>query len=181
MGPEPFILGVVASPSAGGRTATAVETVLSGTGQARTSLLNTEETSTADVIKAMDEADAVVFGSPVYRAGCSSMLRQLLESTQRGMYGEEQAPLSGKAAAVVMTGATPHHYLAGDELRAILSGFFAVQVLAPNLYFEHASFESRGALAAGARETAENAGRALADLTLCVRNSTSLRALAPQV
>lgn len=180
MSSEPLVLGVVASPTAGGRTATAVEAVLAGA-RTKTRLVSAAETPTADILAAISEADAVVFGSPVYRAGTSSMLKSLLEQTQRGMYGEEQAPLAGKAAAVVMTGATPHHYLAGDDLRSVLSGFFAVQVLAPNLYFHSTAFADPATLTPEAAARARTTGEALADLTSCVRASASIQSLVPQV
>ena len=44
-------------------------------------------------------ADAVVLGSPVYRATYSALLKDLLERTERGRWGETTAPLQGKAAA----------------------------------------------------------------------------------
>lgn len=52
----------------------------------------------------------------------------MLEATERGKWGESSAPLQGKEAAVVMTGAAPEHFLAlgaaaavraSDALRAL--------------------------------------------------------------
>ena len=45
----------------------------------------------------------------------------MLENFQRGKWGEETAPLQGKAAAVVLTGASGHHFLAVDGLRNVLA------------------------------------------------------------
>jgi FMN reductase len=175
------IIGIVASESIGGSTTKAVRSVLEAAdGHTRTSLVELRTTDEEDALAAMAAADAIVFGSPVYRAGHSSLLKGFLERTQRGRYGETEAPLQGKAAAIVLTGASAHHYLAGDELRAVLSGFFAVQVLAPSLYFQASDWES-DALIAPAHQAAHAAGKALVDLAYAVKSSPHLQGLQPLV
>ena len=57
-----------------------------------------------------------------------------------GAVGETPAPLAGKAALVLLTGASYHHFLATERLRAPLASFFAVQTLSPGLYFTPASY-----------------------------------------
>lgn len=174
------IVGIVAGPETGGRTATAVSAVLEGTG-ATTSLLELSETSHADVVAAIEDADAIVFGSPIYRASHTASLKALLEGTERGKWGEKTAPLQGKAAAVVLTGASGHHFLAQNELRAVLAGFFAVQVLSPGLYLDHGGYVDRNTLTEDSTALARSHGAALADLTTAVRNSAALRDLTPVV
>ena len=174
------IVGIVAGPQAGGRTAAAVAALLEGTG-ATTSLLELSETAHADVVAAMAAADAVVFGSPVYRASHTAALKELLEGTERGKWGEQTAPLQGKVAAVVLTGASGHHFLAQNELRSVLAGFFAVQVLSPGLYLDHSGYVDRNTLDEDATALAHSHGAALADLTAAVRGSESLRGLTPVV
>jgi FMN reductase len=175
------ILGVVASPHASARTRHAVATVLAGAQQAgaATSVLSLAETGLPPVLAAMAEADAVVFGSPVYRATYTALLKTLLEATERGRYGESSAPLQGKATATVLTGASHHHFLAVDSLRNVLAGFFAAQVLSPGLYLEHSAFTDGSQLAAEAAQIAMAHGAALADLARAVRESAALRALQP--
>jgi FMN reductase len=177
------VLGLVASPHGSARTALAVRAVLDGASAAgaTTSQLTLVEHDRGDVLRAMADADAVVFGSPVYRATYSGLLKELLESTQRGRYGEETAPLRGTAAAVVLTGATPHHFLAVNSLRDVLAGFFAAQVLSPGLYLDHSAYVDGGALTDGSSGIAAAHGQALVELAAAVRGSTALRALEPQV
>jgi FMN reductase len=174
------IVGLVGGPEPGGRTAAAVAAVLAGTG-AGTTLVELSRADGRTVATALDEADAVVFGSPVYRATYSALLKSVLEGTERGMWGESAAPLRGKAAATVLTGASGHHFLAMNDLRGVLAGFFAVQVLAPGLYLDHGGYVDRGTLTAEAARLAAAHGAALADLAAAVRGSAALSALIPQV
>jgi FMN reductase len=176
------VLGLVASPQGSARTALAVGAVLDGAREAgaTTTQLALVEHDRAEVLQAVADSDAVVFGSPVYRATYSSLLKELLEVTERGRYGEPSAPLRGTAAAIVLTGATPHHYLAVDSLRSVLAGFFAAQVLSPGLYVDHSGYAD-GALTEPMRELAGSHGRALVELAAAVRASSALRSLEPQV
>lgn len=174
------IVGIVASESIGGSTASAVRSVLEAAeSRAQTSVVELSSTDEATALAAVAAADAVVFGSPVYRAGYSSRLKRFLERTQRGLYGETEAPLQGKAAAIVLTGASAHHFLAGDELRAVLSGFFAVQVLAPSLYFHSGDWKSDDVNPAP--ESTRAVGNALVDLAQAVKSSPHLQGLRPLV
>ena len=178
-----MVLGVVASPRAGGRTATAVAGVLAGAAAsgARTAVVELSELDTADVVQRIDDADAVVFGSPVYRATYSAQLKSLLERVERGKHGETTAPLRGKAAAIVMTGASGHHFLATEGLHAVLTTFFAVQTLAPALYLETSAYTPESGLTPQAAELGRSHGSALTELAAAVRGSEALRRLEPLV
>jgi FMN reductase len=177
------IIGLAGGPEAGGRTATAVAGILAGAEAqgADTRLLELGRTALDEVAAAMDGADAVVFGSPVYRATYSSLLKGVLEGTERGKWGEATAPLQGKAAAVVLTGASGHHFLAVNDLRDVLCGFFAVQVLAPGLYLDHSGYVDRSTLTEDSVALTAAHGAALADLAAAVRGSAAIGALRPQV
>ena len=183
------VLGIVASPTLGGRTDAAVAALLAGCAAAATDTtpVAVERMSLADVpvdavLAAMQTADAVVFGSPTYRAAYSGLLKDLLERTERGRYATEtSAPLAGKTAALVMTANAQEHFLALDALRNLLAGFFGVQVLSPGLFLGPQSFNDVGALANGATAVAVSHGNALVDLTAAVRASQALQALKPQV
>jgi len=95
------VLGLAGGPEAGGRTSTAVAGILVGAADrgADTGLLELSQTPLPEVVEAIEGADAVVFGSPVYRATYSALLKGVLEGTERGKWGETRAPLQGKAAA----------------------------------------------------------------------------------
>jgi FMN reductase len=177
------VLGVVAGPEPGGRTATAVAGVLAGAEKAgaTTSLLELSEAGADAVIAAFDAADAVVFGSPVYRATYSALLKDLLERTERGKWGEKSAPLQGKVAVTVLTGASGHHFLAVADLRSVLAGFFAVQVLSPGLYFDHGGYVDRTTLTEDSAQLAASHGTALVDLAAAVQASPALRSITPQI
>lgn len=177
------IIGIAGGPDAGGRTATAVAGILDGAAGAgaKTELFELSQVPLSDVLAAIDAADAVVLGSPVYRATYSSLLKNLLENLERGKWGEKTAPLQGKAAAVLLTGASGHHFLALDGLRSVLAGFFAVQVLSPGLYLDHSGYLDRNTLTDEGVLLARAHGAALVDLTTAVRASTAMSALRPQV
>ncbi|GAA3231156.1 hypothetical protein GCM10017691_24820 [Pseudonocardia petroleophila] len=177
------VVGIAGGPDAGGRTSTAIAAVLAGAAGAgaATDLIELGGAELADVVAAIDAADAVVFGSPVYRATYSALLKTLLEGTERGRWGERTQPLQGKVAATVITGASGHHFLASNDLRNVLAGFFAVQVLSPGLYFDHGGYVDRTTLTDDSAALAASHGAALVDLATAVRGSAALSALVPQV
>ncbi|MHA6783650.1 NAD(P)H-dependent oxidoreductase [Pseudonocardia saturnea] len=181
--PAVTVVGIAGGPEAGGRTSTAVAAVLAGAEQAgaATSLIELGATELPAVVAAVEAADAVVFGSPVYRATYSALLKSLLEATERGRWGETTQPLQGKAAATVITGASGHHFLATNDLRNVLAGFFAVQVLSPGLYVDHGGYVDRSTLTDDSAALAAAHGAALVDLAAAVRGSAALAAIVPQV
>lgn len=175
------VLGIVGSPSVGGRTDAGVAGVLAGCTGAETEKLSLADTDVATVLDAVEAADAVVFGSPTYRASFSSLLRSLFEVAERGRYTTEtKAHLAGTTAAIVMTNNAPEHFLAQDSLRSLLAGFYGCQVLSPGLVLTHPHFDGTD-LTPDAAELAASHGRALVDLTAAVQGSAAIRALQPQV
>jgi|tagenome__1003787_1003787.scaffolds.fasta_scaffold19653628_2 FMN reductase len=146
-----------------------------------TGILELSRTALPEVIDAIEGADAVVFGSPLHRATYSALLKGTLEGTARGTWGETRAPLQGKPAAIVLTGASGHHFLAVNDLRDVLAGFFAVQVLAPGLHLDHSGHLDRSTLTDDSAALAAGHGSALLDLAVAVRPSPALAALRPQV
>jgi len=178
-----LVVAVVGSPHAGGRTRVAVDAVLRGAAEgADTRVLEVAGTGHADALAAMDEADAVVFGSPTYRADITAQLKALLDATPRGMSYESGDPLRGTTCATVLTGASDHHFLAVEEVRGILGGFFGAQLLSPGLYLPSAAFTDDGrALRDEHQQLAELHGRALVELAAAVRSSKWLRDLRPLV
>ena len=177
------ILGLVGGPEPGGRTATAVAAILGGAEKqgSDTDLVELRGLSFPDMVAAVEDVDAVVFGSPVYRATYTSLLKGALEALERGKGSDTTAPLQGKAAAVVLTGASGHHFLAVNNLRDVLAGFFAVQVLSPGLYLDHSGYVDRTTLTEDSAALAAAHGAALHDLTVAVRASAALGAMRPQI
>ena len=179
-----LVVAVVGSPKAGGRTRVAVDAVLRGAaeGGADTRALELADTDHGDAQAAMEQADAVVFGSPTYRADISAQLKALLDATPRGASYENGDPLRGTTCATVLTGASDHHFLAVEKVRGILGGFFGAQLLSPGLYLPSAAFADDGtALAAEQGQLAELHGRALVELATAVRSSKWLRELRPLI
>jgi FMN reductase len=122
------VVAIDGSPVGSGRTAT-LPRAMAGTGA-----LSVAGDGIGAVVEAVEQADAVVFGSPVYRASCAHPLKHLLDELPRGMWGKTRAPLQGKAVCIVATAASLHHFLALDDPRSVLAGFFAAHVVPPGLY-----------------------------------------------
>jgi FMN reductase len=178
------IVAVIGSPHAGGRTRVAVDAVLQGAAQegGQTRVVELADTAIPDAVAALGEADAVVFGSPTYRADITAQLKGLLDATPRGMAYESGDPLRGKVCATVLTGASDHHFLAVEKVRGILGGFFGTQLLSPGLYLPSAAFtEGGGALRDEQQQLAELHGRALVELATAVGSSRWLRMMRAQI
>lgn len=178
------VLGIVCSPGPPGRTSVATETVLRGAEAAggSVSLVHVKD-GIADekLLQSVAEAQALVLASPTYRAEIAWPLKSLLDHMPRGFWGETSAPLQGKVCATVVTGASDHHFLGGDGVRAVLSSFFAVQLLSPGLYISNAHFIKRKRLDDKHHALALTHGRALVDLAAAVTSSASIQALRPLV
>ncbi|GLZ53956.1 NAD(P)H-dependent oxidoreductase [Actinomycetospora sp. NBRC 106378] len=173
------LLGLVGSPNAGGRSSTALSAFLDATGAPSTVVELGGGPDPEDLQRAVEAADGVVFATPTYRARSSGLIKAVLENTQRGAVGEQRAPLRGKATAIVHTGNAAEHFLAVDDLRSVLAGFFAAQVLSPGLFLSGAHFGPDGELTADARDLVAAHGRAFAEFTAAVRAAPAMTALAP--
>ena len=179
--PEQSVVGVVGSPTVGGRTSTAVDALLAGVAGDgwRAQTIELSRVPVGQAVAAVAAADAVVIGSPVYRASYSALLKSFFENVERGAPGEGSAPLRAKAVAIVMSGRTGHHFLALDGLRNLLASFFAAHVLSPGLYLDDSCYSDSGALHAAQAELAGQHGAALAALSSAVRGSRALSTLRP--
>ncbi len=176
-------IALLGSPNAPGHTRSVADAIAVGVHAAEGQV---EFLALADapapelIIGACDRAEGVIMGCPVYRGGMAYPLKTLLDHMPRGMWGETTAPLLGKAVGIYMTGASHHHYLAVDELRRVLCGFFASQVLAPGLYFSPPDFSDDGSLSDQAASLASLYGEALVPFASAVRGSKVIQALRPQ-
>jgi len=191
------VLGVAASPTTGSRTRLLVEAVLNeaaGHAGVTTDILTFADRvfpaadgtraeqqvgDAADVLRAIDEADAVVFGMPVYRGSLPGSLKNLLDLVPRGQYDGDAQPLRAKPVAIVATGASDHHFLAIDDLAAILRGFFAAYVVPPGVYAAAGDFADGRLKSERVRTAAVRTGSALVDLQRAIVGSTSLAGIEP--
>jgi FMN reductase len=167
------VVAIDGSPSGGGRTATVLRAV------AGTEALSLVEAGVEAAVEAVDDADAVVLGSPIYRASFAHPLKQFLDQLPRGMWGEPTAPMRGKAVCIVATGASLHHFLALDDMRNVLAGFFAAHVIPPGLYVPREGFGDDGALVEPYAGQAALQAEALRELGRVLASSTALRRLTP--
>lgn len=171
------ILGVDGSPTGDGRTRTALEAVLEAAAAAGAT---TELVSLRDGDPDLGSADAFVLGSPVHRASFAAPLKAFLDRVPRGMWGETMQPLTGRAVAIVLTGASWHHFRALDDLRNVLASFFAAHVLVPGLYVPSEGFDADKRLTERFTAPATAQGTALVSLAAAVEAAPALRDLRPQ-
>ena len=177
-------VALLGSPNPAGRTRVVAEAIAEGVAGADSTvqvIALADGSAVGSILDACDRADGVIMGCPVYRGGMAYPLKTLLDHMPRGLWGETTAPLLGKPVGIYMTGASHHHYLAVDELRRVLCGFFACQVLAPGLYFCSADFRDDGGLSDEAVGLAAQYGEALVPFGAAVRGSKAIQALRPQV
>ena len=182
------IVGINGSPTVQGHTETAVRAVLAAAeaagAQVEVLQLAGAEGPARAVHAVLDSAfgiDGFVIGSPVYRASFATPLKAFLDSLPRGMGRDTAAPLVGRATVIVATGGSWHHFLALDDLRSVLGGFFATHVVPPGLYASLEAFRESGELLPEFQRLAESQGRALVELADLLSRSRELRSLKPQV
>lgn len=83
--------------------------------------------ATRRALELFGEADAFVLGTPMYRGGMTGALKNLIDLVPKDS-------MAGKAAALVATGASLHHYLGVDLGLRTAMAFFQVHVVPGLLY-----------------------------------------------
>jgi FMN reductase len=180
------VVAIDSSPEGGRRTRTAIDAVSAAAADAgatiRTSWIGGEEVELESVMAELTAADAIILGSPVYRASYGSPLKRLLDTVPRTPDERRDSPLAGKAVALVFTGASLHHFLAVDDARAVLAGFFAAHVVPPGLYVPREGFEGSDPyrLADPYAAHARGQGAALVALARAVQERQELSSLRAQ-
>jgi FMN reductase len=176
------VVAIDGSPTGSGRTAMVIADVLKGAGLApEAAVVHSLADPDIDVtVDAVDRAELVVVGSPTYRASFSAPLKAWFDQLPRGPHPQDRSPLAGKPVAVVMTGGSPHHFLAQDGLVALLSVTFAALVVPPGLYVTPADGDPSGGLREVTRDAARDLGRRSADLARLLRPGT-WRSIRPQI
>ncbi len=177
-----LVLAVDSSPQGHGRTDVVLGKVLAGAEAAGaiTESITLEDAPIDEAINRVDAADAVVLGTPVYRASFAFPLKAFLDHLPRGLSGETATPLRGKAAVIVATGASLHHFLVLDDMRNVLATFFAAHVVPPGLYVPREGFDGDDGLTPEFANQAVKQGLALVELTAALGASATLRSLGPQ-
>lgn len=183
------VLAIDGSPAGAGRTVTVLEAVLAAAASAgaETTLLGlaaTDGVETAvSAIEALAPGDALVLGTPIYRATYAAPLKALLDAVPRD-FRTGDGPLRARAVGIVATGASLHHFLGLNELRTILAAFFAAHVVPPGLYVPRQGFDdtAEGAPVLAAPHDAEAAvlGAALVALGHVLEAGGPLAQVAPQ-
>jgi FMN reductase len=176
------LVAIDGSPRGSGRTATVQRAVAAAAGAdaSPAPVVPVSAAGTDAAVDAVEEAAAVVFGSPVYRASIAHPLKDMLDHLPRGMWREDRAPLRGKPVCIVATGASLHHFLALDDLRNVLAGFFTARVVPPGLCVPRDGFGDDGPLLHPFSDRAALQGAALRELTEALAASSVLRGLEPQ-
>lgn len=167
------VLGVLGSVTPPGRLRRALETSLEATAagaEARLIDLREQRLGFADgrppaqlgddtpaVVAAIAAADAVIFASPVYRAGISGSLKNLLDLTPLDA-------LAGKPTAILAMGATRHHALGVDSQLRMTLAWFGALVMPVGVYLDSSDFV-QGALAPAARAELQALAQGLLRLT----------------
>jgi FMN reductase len=140
-----LVLGVAGSAAQSRRTRTLVELALAGAAElpdVQTELVDLAETTidfpdgraveayspaTRQVLELVQRAGAYVLGTPMYRGGMTGALKNLIDVIPKDY-------MVGKAAGLVATGASYHHYLGVDLGLRTAMAFFQVHVVPSILY-----------------------------------------------
>jgi FMN reductase len=182
--PKLDIVGIVGSAAAGNtdRLVGQVLAAAAGEGAVTTTLHLGHaplDPALADAhAKRIATADAIVLGTPMYRATYAGTLKEFLDRLHRGGPPEGFASaLKAKPVGVVATGASDHHFLGVDPLINLLVRFFAAYVVPPAVY------GSPGAAATGRglQDDAVRLGRALVALGEAIKTDGRLADARPQI
>ncbi|QDP41315.1 NADPH-dependent FMN reductase [Radiobacillus deserti] len=102
------------------------------------------EGDTKKVIDQIVDADALLFGSPIYRGSISGVLKNVFDVIPNDS-------LRGKVVGFVATGGTYHHYLAIEHQLKPLAGYFKAHVVPGNVYAHNEHFENKQLVDEGIR------------------------------
>ncbi|HVA25637.1 MAG TPA: NAD(P)H-dependent oxidoreductase [Chloroflexota bacterium] len=138
-------MGVAGSAAKSHRTRALIELALAGAAElddVQTCLVDLADTTvdfpdgrpveayspaTREVLELVRQAGAYVLGTPMYRGGMTGALKNLIDVIPK-------EHMAGKAAGLVATGASFHHYLGVDLGLRTAMAFFQVHVVPSILY-----------------------------------------------
>jgi len=109
------------------------------------------------VVEAVEEADALIVGSPVYKGAYTGLFKHLFDFV-------DPVALAGKPVAIVATGGGPRHALVVEHVFRPLFGFFGALALPTAVYGSDADFRDGVLEDEGVRGRVSDAGGQLAGL-----------------
>lgn len=109
------------------------------------------------IIDAIEAADVLVVGSPVYRASYTGALKHLFDLV-------DYRALTGKRVILAATGGTPLHGLMTEHQLRPLFGFFNALTLPTAVYATEADFADYGIASTAVRDRIERAVSELAQI-----------------
>jgi NAD(P)H-dependent FMN reductase len=112
---------------------------------------------TQQVLTRIKEADGYLFGSPMYRGTMTGALKNLIDLIPNEY-------IKGKAAGMVATGGSDHHYLGYDLGFRTAMAFFQVHTIPGVLYHSRFTVENGKIIEDKVREQAERFGKDLVEL-----------------
>lgn len=124
--------------------------------------------TTREVLEKIRDADAFIFGSPMYRGTMTGALKNLIDLIPNEF-------MKGKAAGLVATGGSDHHYLGMDLGFRTALAFFQVHTIPGVLYCSKFEVSDGEILDEKIKKSAKAFGKDIVDLT----KSTSGKALGP--
>lgn len=123
------------------------------------------------LVEAIEEADGLVVGSPVYKGSYTGLFKHLFDLV-------DPAALAGKPVAIAATGGGPRHALVVEHSFRPLFGFFGALQVPVTVYASDAEFTDGALTDPGVRERVGLAGGLLADLLAHRATASAPRSLA---
>lgn len=124
------------------------------------------EGDTREIIKVIQEADAVVVGTPIYRGSIPGSLKNVFDIIPNDS-------LRGKVIGFIATGGTYHHYLAIEHQLKPLAGYFKAHVVPGNVYAHNEHFHNKQLTDVTIKDRLKELADALVDLTRSINRTSS--------
>ncbi|MFH6781683.1 FMN reductase [Methylobacterium sp. MA0201] len=109
------------------------------------------------IVEAVEEADALVVGTPVYKGAYTGLFKHLFNLVS-------PEALAGKPVALTATGGGPRHALVVEHSLRPLFGFFTALTVPTAVYASDPDFRDGGLDSAAIRQRVTEAGSQLASL-----------------
>ncbi|MCA0972524.1 NAD(P)H-dependent oxidoreductase [Halobacillus litoralis] len=113
---------------------------------------------TKELIDKVEEADALIIGTPVYRASLTGALKNLFDLIPNDS-------LKGKAIGFIATGGSYHHYLVIDHQLVPLAHYFRAHVVPGGVYAHNEHFSNKKLTAPDVRERLIKLGESVVELS----------------
>lgn len=112
---------------------------------------------TKAVIEKIEEADALIVGSPIYRGSYTGALKNVLDLIPNDA-------LRGKVVGLIATGGTYHHFLAIEHQLKPLFGFFHAHVVPGAVYAHNRHYSDKTLVDLEVIERLQRLGEDVVDL-----------------